>query len=102
VLLGAEDVEQVRGGINSLAAGKIIDGEEADGERLRLDAKLLSAEGAGELEVFLLAAAGGEKPLAGDFFGDDGGVAGGLPFDADGLDAEIVLGADLEGAGFAI
>src|SRR5205823_12921224 len=59
-------------------------------------------EGPGQLQVLLLAAAGGEKALAADFSGRQAGFASGLPLDADGFDAEIVLSADLEGERLAV
>src|SRR5262249_13328788 len=102
VLLGAEDIEQIDGRIDAVAIGLVINGEQAHGQRLWLDAEGLSAERAGQLEIFLLAAAGGERALAVDLFGGHVRIAGGLPLDADGFDAKIVLRANLEGERLAV
>ena len=95
VLLGVEDVERVGRRINPLAAGEIVLGEEPHADRLRLDPQRLrrerSASSSDSLSLppaaRMLFALGESRRRR---------LLDALPVDADLLDAEIVLGPDLE------
>ena len=101
MLVGVQDVQQIGRRIDARPAGEVVLDKEPHIERLRFDVEGLRAEGAGQIEQFLVVRAGREDAFAFRQLGDDG-LVGPLPFDADHLDAEVILRMHLEGESFGI
>ncbi len=95
VLLGAEDEQGVGRRDDPRPARQVILDEDPEGDRLRLDPERLRRESTRDFQGLLVGAAGHQDPVAGRGRSDALGVEP-LPGQADSLDAEIVLGVDLE------
>ncbi len=95
VLFRIQHVQDVVGRVNPLAARKVVLGEHAQVDRLRLDSQGLRRERAGGFDLAFLESACRHDAFAFGGSRNDGTV-GALPLDADLFDAEIVVGLDAE------
>ena len=95
VVRGIKDHQQDRIGINAVASGEKVFGEETDFERLGFDAKRASLEDRVGIESLGRGTTGDQDPFALGLLRCDGPF-GGLPFQADLFDAEVVRSVDLE------